>query len=447
MPARDIPAFIARDGGRARHRARRGGDRGARPRPRGPAVHRRLGRGPQDRVDRRPRLARRHGARVRGQRRQRRRAVPPGHRLRAARRADDVGGAGDRPSRRRSSASGKRDRLRLRAGARACASGSSPRRGSGSRRSPREGRPAPPRRHAPRGRRGADRPRPAAARIAVRERGDAVECPVCGGRFRRFKPHWNRAGAICWRCGAHERHRAVALLWRRRPELLRDAPQPAPLRARVVLPLHAAPCGPALRHRRPRSRRRATSRSTSARSTCPTRRSARSSAATCSSTSTATADALAELRRVLEPGGWALLMVPQDLARADTLRGPRDRHPRAAHRGLLAARPRPPLRPRLRRPRARRRVRRRVDRDGGGVGPAAAGAPRPDRRRRDPPVPPGTLGRVSTAPARLHVTRSRANPGGMDVTKVLGTDTEPFRGRKPRLVQGPAAGRQAATAS
>ena len=38
---------------------------------------------------------------------------------------------------------------------------------------------------------------------------------------------------------------------------------------------------------------------------------------------------------------------------------------------------------------------------------------------------------VSTAPARLHVTRSRANPGGMDVTKVLGTDTEPFRGRKP----------------
>ena len=34
-------------------------------------------------------------------------------------------------------------------------------------------------------------------------------------------------------------------------------------------------------------------------------------------------------------------------------------------------------------------------------------------------------------PVRLHVTRSRANPGGMDVTKVLGTDTEPYRGRKP----------------
>ena len=90
------PRVHRHDGGRARRRARRGGDRGARARPRGAAVHRRVGRGPQDRVDRRPRLARRLLARVRGQRRQRRRAVPPGHGVRAARRADDVGRAGDR---------------------------------------------------------------------------------------------------------------------------------------------------------------------------------------------------------------------------------------------------------------------------------------------------------------------------------------------------------------
>ena len=32
---------------------------------------------------------------------------------------------------------------------------------------------------------------------------------------------------------------------------------------------------------------------------------------------------------------------------------------------------------------------------------------------------------------RIHVTRSRANPGGMDVTKIIGTEQEPFRGRKP----------------
>ena len=47
---------------------------------------------------------------------------------------------------------------------------------------------------------------------------------------------------------------------------------------------------------------------------------------------------------------------------------------------------------------------------------------------------------MSSAPARLHVTRSRANPGGMDVAKVLGTETEPFRGRKPSWFKVPPPG-------
>ena len=38
---------------------------------------------------------------------------------------------------------------------------------------------------------------------------------------------------------------------------------------------------------------------------------------------------------------------------------------------------------------------------------------------------------MSEAPLRIHQTRSRANPGGMDVAKVLGEDTLPFRSRKP----------------
>ena len=38
---------------------------------------------------------------------------------------------------------------------------------------------------------------------------------------------------------------------------------------------------------------------------------------------------------------------------------------------------------------------------------------------------------MSATPLRIHQTRSRANPGGMDVTKVLGTELEPHRGRKP----------------
>jgi SAM-dependent methyltransferase len=51
-------------------------------------------------------------------------------------------------------------------------------------------------------------------------RGDAVFCPACGHSFARFKDAWNRPDALCWRCGAHERHRALALLLGRRPELL-----------------------------------------------------------------------------------------------------------------------------------------------------------------------------------------------------------------------------------
>ena len=152
----------------------------------------------------------------------------------------------------------------------------------------------------------------------VRERGDAVECPVCGGRFRRFAPHWNRAGAICWRCGAHERHRAVALLWRRRPELLRDAssllhfapewcfrftPLPAGLRY-VTADLDPAKGDLALDIR------------------ALDLPDASFGAVLCSHVLEHVdrdADALAELRRVVAPGGWVLIMAPQDQGRATTL--------------------------------------------------------------------------------------------------------------------------------
>jgi SAM-dependent methyltransferase len=65
-----------------------------------------------------------------------------------------------------------------------------------------------------------------AARVraaTVRHRGNAVQCPLCGHSFDQFKDDWNRANALCWRCGSHERHRAQWLLLQRRPELLRDA--------------------------------------------------------------------------------------------------------------------------------------------------------------------------------------------------------------------------------
>lgn len=53
-------------------------------------------------------------------------------------------------------------------------------------------------------------------------RGDAVQCPVCDHSFDVFAPASNRANAVCWRCGAHERHRSLWLYLERRP-LLEEA--------------------------------------------------------------------------------------------------------------------------------------------------------------------------------------------------------------------------------
>ena len=151
----------------------------------------------------------------------------------------------------------------------------------------------------------------------LRERGDAVECPVCGGRFRRFQPDWNRPDAKCWRCGAHERHRAVALLWRERPELLGEA-------GRL---LHFAPewC---FRHTpRPSGQRYVTTDLDPGKDDLPLDiraldlPDASFDAIICSHVLEHVdrdRDALAELRRVVAPGGWVLLMVPQDLGRAET---------------------------------------------------------------------------------------------------------------------------------
>ena len=54
---------------------------------------------------------------------------------------------------------------------------------------------------------------------------------------------------------------------------------------------------------------------------------------------------------------------------------------------------------------------------------------------------------MSTAPPRLHVTRSRANPGGMDVTQGARNGDAPFRSRKPPWFKVPPPGGAQATAS
>jgi SAM-dependent methyltransferase len=49
--------------------------------------------------------------------------------------------------------------------------------------------------------------------------GDSVECPCCGGRFRFFRA-MNDPNRICWACGAMERHRSAWIYLDGHPELL-----------------------------------------------------------------------------------------------------------------------------------------------------------------------------------------------------------------------------------
>ena len=145
-------------------------------------------------------------------------------------------------------------------------------------------------------------------------RGDEVECPCCGGSFRRFAPYGlrpRRPFARCPGCGAMERHRHLWLFLRRRTDLftrpqrlLHFAPEAvfrgglaglphldyvtadlAPGRAAVRVDIARVPfadgsfdailCNHVLEH------------------VTDDRR------------------AMAELLRVLRPGGWAIVQVPQ----------------------------------------------------------------------------------------------------------------------------------------
>jgi len=167
---------------------------------------------------------------------------------------------------------------------------------------------------------------------AWRYRGDAVECPCCESSFARFLPHRGRAYAKCPRCGSLERHRVLWLFLERETDLfsrpgamLHVAPEYALLRrlqrveglrylsgdldsalADVELDLLNLPfepenfdwliCNHVLEHVGDDRR------------------------------------ALAEIHRVLKPGGWAILMCPVDRRRATTLEDPAVTSPRERHR-------------------------------------------------------------------------------------------------------------------
>lgn len=169
----------------------------------------------------------------------------------------------------------------------------------------------------------------------ARLRGDAVECPCCGRTWSAFAPAWNRPDAICPGCGAHERHRGLWLYLRdrlrpgREPlRLLHFAPEYAlrgpieaiegidyvtadldPAGVDVQLDITDMPfgddsfdaivCSHVLEH-------------------VPDDRSA-----------------MAELARVLRPGGWLLVLVPLDPHSERTHEDPEVRTPEDREREFL----------------------------------------------------------------------------------------------------------------
>lgn len=158
-------------------------------------------------------------------------------------------------------------------------------------------------------------------REMFRHRGDAVHCPVCDRSFAVFQDAWNRPGAICWRCGSHERHRFQWLVFERRPDLLEHAGSI----------LHFAPeyC---LRRRLSAEAARRGARYVTADLdprgvdlrldlTALALPDDAFDAVICSHVLEHVPDdgaAMRELRRVTAPGGWCLVMVPLDLGREQT---------------------------------------------------------------------------------------------------------------------------------
>ena len=172
----------------------------------------------------------------------------------------------------------------------------------------------------------------------VRHRGTSVACPLCGGRFDRFKDAWNRPNALCWRCGSHERHRAQWLLFARRPELLRE---PRSL-------LHFAPEWTMRERLAPLAAQRGIRYVTA--DLDPTGVDLRLDltaldlpdgafdAVLCSHVLEHIPDdaaAMRELRRVTAPGGWCLVMVPLDVTRTETYEDPTIVEPDARRRAFL----------------------------------------------------------------------------------------------------------------
>jgi SAM-dependent methyltransferase len=156
-------------------------------------------------------------------------------------------------------------------------------------------------------------------------RGTTVWCPLCDGRWDRFKDDWNRPAALCWRCGSHERHRAQWLILQQEgllagpTALLHFAPEFC-LRSLLrraacahpgfeYLTADLDPAGVDLQVDLSR----------------PDQRVGTFDAVLCSHVLEHVPDdaiAMAALRQMTAPGGWCVVMVPLDLEREQTYEDP-----------------------------------------------------------------------------------------------------------------------------
>jgi SAM-dependent methyltransferase len=168
----------------------------------------------------------------------------------------------------------------------------------------------------------------------ARHRGDAVYCPVCERGFDAFKDAPDVSLGLCWRCGSHARHRAQWLLFQSRPELLRD----------IGSLLHLAPEWTLRRRLSGLGHLRYVTADLDQPGvdlhldlTAADLPDASFDAVICSHILEHIPDdaaAMRELCRITEPGGWCLVMVPLDLARAHTYEDPSITTPEARHRAF-----------------------------------------------------------------------------------------------------------------
>ena len=168
----------------------------------------------------------------------------------------------------------------------------------------------------------------------ARHRGDAVHCPVCGRSFDAFKEAPDVYNGLCWRCGAHARHRAQWLFFQSRPELLGD----------IGSLLHLAPEWAMRRRLSELGHLRYVTADLDQPGvdlrldlTAADLPDASFDGVICSHVLEHIPDdrsAMRELRRITAPGGWCLVMVPIDLNRTDTYEDPSITTPDARHRAF-----------------------------------------------------------------------------------------------------------------